>query len=220
MYPKHKCPLCGKEVVSKTNESGKYKEKYLDGQHKMPFDVFISMYHLCPRCGLVYVFYGTGTLFISETVKDIVMSEQYQKISHNKNIPNNLKLLMLIEQIAKAREIIGQDINWLYLRYYEEQRDLVNVDKYLQKVINDIETGLFFHTNLYEGETGCKFNGKMVMSKNVVLIDLNRRLKRFNKAQEYINLVKQTANYNANHPLQQYVAVQQKLIENKIHRHI
>ena len=125
MYQTHECPLYGKEIQSKPNKINQYTEKYLDGQHKMPFDVFMSMYHLCPRCGLVYVFYGTGTMFVSDTIKNISMSDQYQNIFRDKTLPEQLKTLKLIKELSKAHEIIGQDINWLFLRYFEENDDQI-----------------------------------------------------------------------------------------------
>lgn len=220
MFSTHKCPLCGKEIQSKLNSSHQYKEKYLDGQHKMPFDVFMSMYHLCPRCGLVYVFYGTGTLFVSETTKNISMSDQYQNIFRDKTLPEPLKILKLIKELSKAHEIMGQDINWLFLRYFEEKDDQKNIDRYLKKVISDINDGLFFHTNLYDGETCCNLNGRIILNPNIVFIDLYRRLGQFEKAREYINICLQYKWAQNNTALEQYLSIQERLIEKEFRRHI
>lgn len=220
MHSTHECPLCGKEVQSKINMSNRYQDKYLDGQHKMPFDVFMSMYHMCPRCGLVYVFYGTGTLFVSDATKNISLSDEYQNIFRDKTLSEPLKMLKLIKELSKAHEIMGQDINWLFLRYFEELDDQKNIDKYLKKVIKDIEGGLFFHTNLYTGETCCNLGGKLILNPNIVFVDLYRRLGQFEKAKEYINICLQYKWAQNNTALKQYLAIQEKLIEKQFRRHI
>ena len=216
----HRCPLCGRTNKTKIDESKNYKEKYLDGQHKMPFSVFMSKYYICPECGLVYVCYkGNKTLFVSEEAKKLVHSSHYQNLAKS-NVTYNLKLLKLIEKISRLREIIGRDINWLYIRYYEENRDYKNMEKYLHKAIDDIQCGNYYFTNLSEGETCCKLCGKVILRENELLIDFYRRTAQFEKAKECIAFGLKNKHVSNPYALKQYYEYQLNLINNEIKRHI
>lgn len=220
MLQKHKCPLCNYINTTKPDDRKKYKQKYLDGHYKMPFSVYMCGYHLCSKCGAVYYLYKNTTLFLSEETIKIIKSEKYQNIFKG-NIPENLKLLKLIKEISKSREIIGKDINWLHLKYYEDIRDYKNIQKYLSKVIKEVENGIYYTNHFKKGDTCINLNENFSIRKNEILVDLYRRAGMFEKAKELITTSPYyTTIYSKTTAQKQYYDFQLSLIEKQIKRHI
>lgn len=228
----HKCPVCGELVKTKPNVIQNYKEKYLDGQRKIPFDVLIGCYHLCENCGYVYISTDYNQIkTVYDSIKNIVFSDKYQSIRNDSAISMSLKKLMLLEEISHENTIYACEINQLWLDYYLEQNDEEKVQEYLLKRIEEIPRGMSFANKLLAGEISKEFydylkldinkHDKIHLNKNAILTDLYRRSGQFDKANECIDFAFLNYNFNSGKSiLKHYYEFQKKLIERHDKRHI
>jgi hypothetical protein len=217
----HKCPVCGELVKTKPNVIENYKEKYLDGQRKIPFDVLIGCYHLCENCGYVYISTDYNQIkTVYDSIKNIVFSDKYQSTRNDSAISMSLKKLMLLEEISHENTIYACEINQLWLDYYLKQNDEEKVQEYLLKRIEEIPRGLVFAKDLLPNQAPFDNKTRIQISSNAVLIDLYRRSGQVDKAKELINYAFEHYNFSQNHDTKKYYEYQLKLVEDHDKRHI
>ena len=218
----HKCPVCGEKVQTIPNELHKYNKKYLDGQRKISINDWMAFYHMCPKCGFVYIYNNYDEIKpIDDKIKIFVNSNTYKSIVMDDSLSIEFKKIKLLEQLLNLKTMIGIESNLLFLNYYEEKNNEEKVQEYLLKRIDEISYGLLFAENLYKDETCLKIDGPVKMHNNEVLTDLYRRSGQFDKAMETANFALKTYNFPSNnHPTKKFYELQVKLIEAQDKRHI
>lgn len=216
----HKCPVCGELVKTKPNVIQNYKEKYLDGQRKIPFDVLMNCYNYCDKCGYVYILQDYSKNYeVNNIIKETVKLKEYQNIVNTSNIERNVKFLYLLTEIANCKTSTANNINSLWLMFYEEKKDIENIQKYLLRRIEEVKQGKIFATSAIDGELCFRFYkyDKIHIEEKEVLIDLYRRSGQFAKAKKIID---NETLQNQSDGIKKYYELQQKLIEDYDKRHI
>lgn len=219
----HRCPICGEIVKTSPNLETEYKEKYLDGQRKIPLSVQLSFINECSKCGYLYyyneeIFHkekDRGDITLVNKMKERVYSVEYQKI---RTIQTNKEYKKLL-QIEYLKELVN--INQLWLDYYIENKNEEKIQEYLLKRIQEISYGVVLSWEAYPGELVVSTNSVIHIGDNEVLTDLYRRSGQFEKAKECIDYALKTYNFpTETHSLKKYYEYQLKLVENKDKRHL
>ena len=218
----HKCPLCGEEIKTTENKIFTYNKKYLDGQRKISIHDRMSFYHLCPRCGFVYIYKNYDNILpVSDSIRVCIKSDDYQSILNNETIDETLKKIKLLKQLSYAKTLIGIEANLLMLNYYEEKQNEERIQEYLLKRIDEVPFGLCFAEDLNKGEICIEIDSSIKMHNNEVLTDLYRRSGQFSKAKETAEFALNTYDFPSNnHSIKKYYEFQIKLIEAQDKRHI
>ena len=218
----HKCPVCGEKIQTIPNELYKYNKKYLDGQRKISINDRMAFYHMCPKCGFVYIYKNYDNILpVSDSIRVCIKSDDYQSILNNETIDEILKKIQLLKHLSYAKTLIGIEANVLMLNYYEEKQNKERVQEYLLKRIGEVSYGMLFAEDLYKGETCLEIDSPVKMHNNEVLTDLYRRSGQFSKAKETAEFALNTYNFSSdNCSTKKYYESQIKLIEAQDKRHI
>ena len=207
----HNCPVCGSKIKTIPNVMKDYKEKYLDGQIKIPITTQLSLINECKNCGYLYYFNPETINNLNkyptklEAIKNILNSNEYETIKRTENISSDLKKLLQINELSKAGYSVFININQLWLDYYTEQNDTENIHKYLLKRIEEITKGFVNGGRIYPNQLVFETPSIFYISDNEILTDLYRRSKQFDKSKECINKAIEKYNFPSNtHPLKKY----------------
>jgi hypothetical protein len=219
----HKCPICGEIVKTNPNLETEYKEKYLDGQRKIPLSTQLSFINECSKCGYLYYYNeeifnkekDSGDIALTNKLKERVYSVEYQKIRTHEINKEYKKIL----QIEYLKELVN--VNQLWLDYYIENKNEEKVQEYLLKRIEEVSYGIILSWEAYPSELIFSTNSIIHIGENEVLTDLYRRSGQFEKAKKCINYALNTYDFSTEtHSLKKYYEYQLKLVESKDKRHI
>lgn len=184
----HKCPVCFKENKTASNNLENYKEKYLDGRRKAPFNIDIECYNMC-SCGAIYYVFKEEKTDMTDKTRDIILTDEYFKIIKDKTITDETYRKLLLMQYVNdtlGGHYVG--INQMWLDYYREHNNQEKVQEFLIKRIEETNHGIVLGCYIYNNQSILELKEGDVFrpTRETVLIDLYRQAGMFNESKKLI----------------------------------
>ena len=225
----HECPICGELVETKEYLVNNYKQKYLDGQRKVPLSVQLDAFCECKNCGFLH--YGDEDSVqyereqtLSGNNDDLIKllySEEYKSIRTMECEDEYYRMLLKLDYINKHISVFYTDIIQFWLNYYTEKQDEQKVQEYLLKKIEEVLRFKPSSGNIKSCELVFDTQSTFRLSDNEILVDLYRRSGQFEKAKELIDYILNNYNFHSKtNPIIKFCSYQLKLMEDDDKSHI
>lgn len=200
---KYKCPVCGRPHMIEVEDS---VGCYLDGVPAQSMESMMKMVALCTNCGVLYT---TSKLYSHIDESTAWRSEEYKQAVQREYRDITEKKLHLFEAMYHPMYM-----PLYYAHYYHEVGDMEQERKWLNIAIQNLETGEDDEEYNFDGLDFAAYHvqGIFVLTPDLRLIDLYRRIGEFDKACQQIAAIKCTPEYECDNALMQYIEYQESLI--------
>lgn len=205
------CPHCGTEHEMEYTADTKF---YLNGFPKTPVANLMKTVALCTKCGLVYLAQNT----YSDTAL-VLNNPDYQAAAAQEYVSDIEQKLHLLYSLN-----IYQWVPAYFSAYYHETNQEAKMREWLTKEAENVLTG---QDTMYQNVTECnargacsmpafkRFEGQFILSPELRLVDIYRRLGKFEDALDVIQRLRAKKYGKTPYTLFEYLDVQEHLIAQK-----